>query len=125
MIAPAQRCPWTFTEGFLFAVKDGAVVVTGGQSEDATGFAVAALAGGAGAVVAEYSLKLLDLFAAEEVFIAGTACGVIGIVRMIGVETQTDWSAVMATAVLALLPPVFVVVLMQRWFVAGLTEGEK
>ena len=31
---------------------------------------------------------------------------VIGIVKMIGVETQTDWSAVMATAVLALLPPV-------------------
>jgi sn-glycerol 3-phosphate transport system permease protein len=50
---------------------------------------------------------------------------VIGIVRMIGVETQTDWAAVMATAVLALLPPVCVVVLMQRWFVAGLTEGEK
>jgi len=50
---------------------------------------------------------------------------VIGIVRMIGVETQTDWSAVMATAVLALLPPVVVVVLMQHWFVAGLTEGEK
>ena len=50
---------------------------------------------------------------------------VIGIVRMIGVETQTDWSAVMATAVLALLPPVFVVLLMQHWFVAGLTEGEK
>src|SRR3984957_5882884 len=50
---------------------------------------------------------------------------VIGIVKMIGVETQTDWSAVMATAVLALLPPVLVVVLMQRWFVAGLTEGEK
>jgi sn-glycerol 3-phosphate transport system permease protein len=50
---------------------------------------------------------------------------VIGIVKMIGQETQTDWSAVMATAVLALLPPVGVVVLMQRWFVAGLTEGEK
>ena len=50
---------------------------------------------------------------------------VIGIVRMIGVETQTDWAAVMATAVLALLPPVIVVVLMQHWFVSGLTEGEK
>ncbi|MBS0561126.1 MAG: sn-glycerol-3-phosphate ABC transporter permease UgpE [Proteobacteria bacterium] len=50
---------------------------------------------------------------------------VIGIVRMIGVESQTDWSAVMATAMLALLPPVAVVVLMQRWFVAGLAEGEK
>jgi len=50
---------------------------------------------------------------------------VIGIVKMIGQETQTDWSAVMATTVLALVPPVLVVVLMQRWFVAGLTEGEK
>jgi sn-glycerol 3-phosphate transport system permease protein len=50
---------------------------------------------------------------------------VIGIVKMIGEETQTDWSAVMATTVLALLPPVLVVILMQRWFVAGLTEGEK
>ena len=50
---------------------------------------------------------------------------VIGIVKMIGQETETDWSAVMATTVLALLPPVLVVVLMQRWFVAGLTEGEK
>jgi sn-glycerol 3-phosphate transport system permease protein len=50
---------------------------------------------------------------------------VIGIVKMIGVETQTDWAAVMATAVLALLPPIVVVLLTQRWFVAGLTEGEK
>jgi sn-glycerol 3-phosphate transport system permease protein len=50
---------------------------------------------------------------------------VIGIVKMIGQETQTDWSAVMATTVLALLPPVLVVIIMQRWFVAGLTEGEK
>jgi sn-glycerol 3-phosphate transport system permease protein len=50
---------------------------------------------------------------------------VIGIVKMIAVETQTDWSAVMATAMLALLPPVVVVVVMQRWFVSGLTEGEK
>ncbi|MFO1024657.1 MAG: sn-glycerol-3-phosphate ABC transporter permease UgpE [Acetobacteraceae bacterium] len=50
---------------------------------------------------------------------------VIGIVKMIGVETNTDWAAVMATTVLALLPPVIVVLLMQRWFVAGLTEGEK
>jgi sn-glycerol 3-phosphate transport system permease protein len=50
---------------------------------------------------------------------------VIGIVKMIAVETETDWSLVMATAMLALLPPVVVVVLMQRWFVAGLTEGEK
>ena len=50
---------------------------------------------------------------------------VIGIVKMIGVDTATEWNKVMATAVLALLPPVAVVVLMQRWFVKGLTEGEK
>jgi branched-chain amino acid aminotransferase len=72
------------TEGFLFAVKDGAVVVAGGQSEDATGYAVAGLAGDAGMVVAEYALKLPELLAAEEVFIAGTACGAIGIVRIEG-----------------------------------------
>ena len=50
---------------------------------------------------------------------------VIGIVKMIGQESQTEWDRVMATAVLAMLPPVAVVVLMQRWFVKGLTEGEK
>ena len=50
---------------------------------------------------------------------------VIGIVKMIGVDTATEWNKVMATAVLALLPPVGVVLLMQRWFVRGLTEGEK
>ena len=50
---------------------------------------------------------------------------VIGIVKMIGLETRTEWNEVMATSVLALLPPVAVVLLMQRWFVAGLTEGEK
>ncbi len=50
---------------------------------------------------------------------------VIGIVKMIGTEAQVEWNRVMATAVLALLPPVVVVLLMQRWFVAGLTEGEK
>ena len=50
---------------------------------------------------------------------------VIGIVKMISTETQTEWNRVMATAVLALLPPVAVVLLMQRWFVKGLTEGDK
>ena len=50
---------------------------------------------------------------------------VIGIVKMIGTETATEWNRVMATAVLALLPPVAVVVLMQRWFVKGLSESDK
>ncbi len=50
---------------------------------------------------------------------------VVGMVRMIGSEANTEWNIVMATAVLALVPPVVVVVLMQRWFVKGLTETEK
>ncbi len=50
---------------------------------------------------------------------------VIGIVKMIGIDTSTEWNKVMATAVLALVPPVLVVVGLQRWFVKGLTEGEK
>jgi sn-glycerol 3-phosphate transport system permease protein len=31
----------------------------------------------------------------------------------------------MATAMLAMLPPVLVVITMQRWFVRGLIEAEK
>jgi len=50
---------------------------------------------------------------------------VIGIVRMMGSEADTDWHIVMATTVLALLPPVAIVILMQRWFVRGLVETEK
>jgi sn-glycerol 3-phosphate transport system permease protein len=51
---------------------------------------------------------------------------VIGIRQMIGNgDTQTEWQIVMATALLAMLPPVAVVVLMQRWFVKGLVESEK
>jgi len=51
---------------------------------------------------------------------------VIGIVKMIGTsDAQTDWNLIMATAVLAMLPPVAVVVLMQHWFVKGLIETEK
>ena len=50
---------------------------------------------------------------------------VIGMVKMIGSEANTDWNIIMATCVLALLPPVLVVILMQRWFVKGLTETEK
>jgi sn-glycerol 3-phosphate transport system permease protein len=36
-----------------------------------------------------------------------------------------EWPVIMGMAVLALLPPVLVVVLMQRWFVKGLVETEK
>ena len=37
----------------------------------------------------------------------------------------TEWNAVMATAMLAMIPPALVVILMQRWFVKGLVETEK
>jgi len=51
---------------------------------------------------------------------------VIGIRQMIGNgDAQTEWHHVMATAVLALLPPIAVVLAMQRWFVKGLIEPEK
>jgi sn-glycerol 3-phosphate transport system permease protein len=51
---------------------------------------------------------------------------VIGIVKMIGTgDATTDWNIIMATAVLALLPPVLVIFLMQRWFVKGLVDTEK
>jgi len=52
---------------------------------------------------------------------------VIGIKRMIagGGDAATEWHLVMATAMLAMLPPVMVVVLMQRWFVKGLVDTEK
>ena len=51
---------------------------------------------------------------------------VMGIQRMVNVaDTQPYWQLVMATATLALLPPVIVVVAMQRLFVKGLVETEK
>jgi sn-glycerol 3-phosphate transport system permease protein len=50
---------------------------------------------------------------------------VMGIKRLIGGESYTEWNVVMATAVLAMLPPAVVVILMQKWFVKGLVDAEK
>ena len=51
---------------------------------------------------------------------------VIGIKRMIsGGDAQTEWNIVMATALLAMIPPALVVMLMQKWFVKGLVDTEK
>ncbi|MGC2411563.1 MAG: sn-glycerol-3-phosphate ABC transporter permease UgpE [Stellaceae bacterium] len=56
----------------------------------------------------------------------GMSTIVIGIRQMIGNgDTQTEWHIVMATALLAIMPPVAVVLLMQRWFVRGLIDPEK
>ena len=51
---------------------------------------------------------------------------VIGIKKMIVTQDAlTEWQLAMTTAVLALLPPVAVVIFMQRLFVKGLVETEK
>lgn len=51
---------------------------------------------------------------------------IIGIVKMIGSgEASTDWNLIMSTTVLALIPPVLIVILMQRWFVKGLVDSDK
>ncbi|MGO4306408.1 MULTISPECIES: sn-glycerol-3-phosphate ABC transporter permease UgpE [unclassified Cupriavidus] len=52
---------------------------------------------------------------------------VVGVTQMISRsgDAATDWNLVMATVMLAMIPPAVVVVLMQRWFVKGLVETEK
>lgn len=51
---------------------------------------------------------------------------VTGIASLVPAGTQLpEWNLVMAAAVMALLPPVAVILLMQRWFVKGLVEAEK
>ncbi|HEX5388347.1 MAG TPA: sn-glycerol-3-phosphate ABC transporter permease UgpE [Burkholderiaceae bacterium] len=50
---------------------------------------------------------------------------VLGIKRAIFGEVYVEWNVVMATAILAMLPPALVVMLMQKWFVKGLVDTEK
>ncbi|ODS57919.1 MAG: glycerol-3-phosphate transporter [Agrobacterium sp. SCN 61-19] len=51
---------------------------------------------------------------------------IIGLRRMVDfTDASTPWNYVMVTAILAIIPPIIVVVLMQRWFVKGLVETEK
>jgi sn-glycerol 3-phosphate transport system permease protein len=51
---------------------------------------------------------------------------IIALRKMISfADADTPWHLVMVTCVLAILPPILVVVLMQRWFVKGLVETEK
>ncbi|MBB4092097.1 sn-glycerol-3-phosphate ABC transporter permease UgpE [Ochrobactrum pecoris] len=51
---------------------------------------------------------------------------IIGLRRMVDwADASTPWNYVMVTAILAIIPPILVVVLMQRWFVKGLVETEK
>jgi len=51
---------------------------------------------------------------------------IIGLRKMVDfTDASTPWNLVMVTAILAIIPPILVVVLMQRWFVKGLVETEK
>jgi sn-glycerol 3-phosphate transport system permease protein len=52
---------------------------------------------------------------------------VVGIEKLVprGGGEIPEWNVIMAAAVMALLPPVAVILLMQRWFVKGLIESEK
>ncbi|WP_337269234.1 sn-glycerol-3-phosphate ABC transporter permease UgpE [Oryzifoliimicrobium ureilyticus] len=51
---------------------------------------------------------------------------IIGLRKMVDfTDASTPWNYVMVTAILAIIPPIIVVVLMQRWFVKGLVETEK
>ncbi|MER8437689.1 sn-glycerol-3-phosphate ABC transporter permease UgpE [Mesorhizobium sp. M1312] len=51
---------------------------------------------------------------------------VIALRKMVSfADADTEWHLVMVTAMLAIVPPILVVVLMQRWFVRGLVESEK
>jgi sn-glycerol 3-phosphate transport system permease protein len=50
--------------------------------------------------------------------------GLEGLIPRSGTELPT-WNLIMAGAMMALLPPVAVIVFMQRWFVKGLVESEK
>ena len=50
----------------------------------------------------------------------------IGIKRMLDVgEGQAEWQIIMAATMLAMIPPVLVVIFMQKQFVRGMTETEK
>lgn len=51
---------------------------------------------------------------------------VVALKKMVSfADADTQWHLIMVTCVLAIVPPVLVVVLMQRWFVKGLVENEK
>lgn len=51
---------------------------------------------------------------------------VMGIRRMISAgDASNEWNVIMATAILAMIPPALVVLLMQKWFVKGLVDSDK
>jgi branched-chain amino acid aminotransferase len=73
------------TEGLLFVVRGRDLDLAAGHVWDEVGSAVATLTEN-DLGLAERPLKLADLRAADEAFIAGTACGIIGLVRVDGAD---------------------------------------
>jgi branched-chain amino acid aminotransferase len=72
------------TEGNLFIVKAGEVIVAAGQCPEATAAAVAAMAADKGLPIRVEAVPVEDLRGADEAFLAGTAAGIIGIIRIDG-----------------------------------------
>jgi sn-glycerol 3-phosphate transport system permease protein len=42
-----------------------------------------------------------------------------------GADVQIEWQIVMATTLLAMIPPALVVIVMQKQFISGMTDREK
>jgi sn-glycerol 3-phosphate transport system permease protein len=58
--------------------------------------------------------------------IASMTTAVVGIKGMIASgDTATEWQLVMSATLLTMLPPLVVILAMQRWFVKGLVDAEK
>jgi branched-chain amino acid aminotransferase len=83
LVSPTHQVVGT-TEGVVASVKRGAVVIGTGQQPETMGTCLAELAREAGLAVEEAPLKSEELTEADEVLLAGTAAGVIGIVRLDG-----------------------------------------
>ncbi len=50
----------------------------------------------------------------------------IGIAKSLpAADAEARWSITMAAALIVTLPPVLVVIVLQRWFVRGLVDSEK
>ncbi|MBY0457278.1 MAG: aminotransferase class IV [Gemmataceae bacterium] len=73
------------TEGGVFALKDGGILLAAGHGNDAAIWTAHSASHDVVFSVIEMPLTLADLQTADEVFVAGVACGLIGVVRIDGV----------------------------------------
>ncbi|KAA2003395.1 sn-glycerol-3-phosphate ABC transporter permease UgpE [Escherichia coli] len=72
------------------------------------------------------NLKMLDSYAGLTLPLMALGTTVAGIKGMIATgEGTTEWNSVMAAMLLTLIPPVVIVLVMQRAFVRGLVDSEK